>query len=86
MQSGFGPFVEVLLADERWSLQNIGFVLSLGGAAGLLSQLPGGELLNASRSKRLLVALGGIMVAVSAFVIAIWPNRPVVFAAWCCKG
>ena len=27
MQSGFGPFVAVLLADEKWTLQNIGFVL-----------------------------------------------------------
>ena len=37
MQSGFGPFVAVLLADEKWSQQNIGFVLSVGGVAGLLS-------------------------------------------------
>ena len=65
MQSGFGPFVAVLLADEKWTLQNIGFVLSASSLAGLLSQLPGGELLDATRSKRFLVALGGIMVAVS---------------------
>jgi hypothetical protein len=45
MQSGFGPFVAVLLADEKWT---------------------GGELLDASRSKRFLVALGGIIVAASA--------------------
>jgi hypothetical protein len=31
MQSGFGPFVAVLLADEKWTLQNIGFVLSVSG-------------------------------------------------------
>src|SRR5258708_16244221 len=47
MQSGFGQFVGVLLADEKWGQQNIGFVLSVGGVAGLLSQLPGGELLDA---------------------------------------
>jgi predicted MFS family arabinose efflux permease len=58
MQAGFGPFVAVLLADEKWTQQNIGFVLSVSGLAGLLSQLPGGELLDASRSKRFLVALG----------------------------
>jgi len=81
MQSGFGPFVAVLLADEKWTLQNIGFVLSASSLAGLLSQLPGGELLDATRSKRFLVALGGIMVAVSALVIALWPSLPVVFAA-----
>ena len=86
MQSGFGPFVAVLLADEKWTQQNIGFVLSLGGFAGLLSQLPGGELLDATRSKRFLIALGGIMVAVSAFLIALWPNRPVVFAVVVLQG
>jgi MFS family permease len=86
MQSGFGPFVAVLLADEKWTQQNIGFILSLGSFAGLLSQLPGGELLDATRSKRFLIALGGIVVAVSAFLIALWPNRPVVLAALVLQG
>src|SRR5262245_22693268 len=81
MQAGFGPFIAVLLADEKWTQQNIGFVLSVSGLAGLLSQLPGGELLDASRSKRFLVALGAIVVAVSALVMALWPILPVVFSA-----
>src|SRR6478672_10990384 len=86
MQSGFGPFVAVLLAAEGWTQGNIGFVLSAGGFAGLLSQLPGGELLDASRSKRLLVAFGAIVVAVSALVMALWPILPVVFAALVLQG
>jgi MFS family permease len=86
MQSGFGPFVAVLLADEKWTQQNIGFVLTVGGLVGLLSQVPGGELLDASRSKRFLVAVAGIMVAVSALVIALWPSRPVVLAALVLQG
>src|SRR5215831_639730 len=61
MQAGFGPFVAVLLADEKWTQQNIGYVLSVSGIAGLLSQLPGGELLDISRSKRFLLALGAIV-------------------------
>src|SRR5215468_6537805 len=86
MQAGFGPFVAVLLADEKWTQQGIGFVLSVGGLAGLLSQLPGGELLDVTRSKRVLVALGGIVVAVSAVVIALSPNVPAVFAALVLQG
>jgi MFS family permease len=86
MQAGFGPFVAVLLADAKWSQQNIGFVLSVGGLAGLLSQLPGGELLDTSRSKRFLVALGVIMVAVSALAMALWPILPVVFTASVLQG
>src|SRR5215510_3783075 len=68
MQAGFGPFVAVLLADEGWSQQNIGFVLSIGGLAALLSQVPAGELLDATPSKRLLVALAAIVVALSAMM------------------
>jgi MFS family permease len=86
MQSGFGPFVAVLLAVGGWSQENIGFVLTAGGFAGLLSQLPGGELLDATRSKRLLVALGASVVALSALVIAFWPTLPVVFAALVLQG
>ena len=86
MQAGFGPFVAVLLADEKWTQQNIGFVLSAGGLAGLLSQLPGGELLDASPSKRFLVAFGAIVVAVSALLMALWPTLPVVFAASVLQG
>ena len=81
-----GPFVAVLLADEKWTQQDIGFALSLGGFAGLLSQLPGGEMLDATRSKRFLIALGGIMVAVSAFVMALWPNRAAASVALVLQG
>jgi MFS family permease len=86
MQAGFGPFVAVLLADEKWTQQNIGYVLSIGSLAGLLSQLPGGELLDAARSKRFLLALGAIVVAVSALVMALWPILPVVFVALVLQG
>src|ERR1700730_7529958 len=86
MQAGFGPFVAVLLADEKWTQQDIGFALSAGGLAGLLSQLPGGELLDAIRSKRFLVAFGAIVVSVSALTMALWPILPVVLAALLLQG
>ena len=86
MQSAFGPFVAVLLAAEGWSQQSIGLVLSVGGLAALLSQLPGGELLDATRSKRSLVALGAIVVALSALAIALSPKLPVVFAGLVLQG
>jgi MFS family permease len=79
--SGFGPYVAVFLAEQKWTEQNIGFVLTAGGLAGLLSQLPSGELLDAIRSKRLVVALGAIMVAASALIIALRPSFPLVLAA-----
>ena len=79
--SGFGPYVAVFLAEQKWTEQNIGFVLTAGGLAGLLSQLPSGELLDAIRSKQLVVALGAIMVAASALIIALRPSFTLVLAA-----
>jgi MFS family permease len=84
--SGFGPYVAAFLAEQQWTQQNIGFVLTAGGIAGLLSQLPGGALLDAIRSKRIAVALGAAMVAVGALVIAVWPTFPLVLAALVFQG
>jgi hypothetical protein len=38
--SGFGPYVAVFLAEQRWTEQKIGFVLTAAGFVGLLSQIP----------------------------------------------
>jgi MFS family permease len=84
--SGFGPYVAAFLANQNWTQQRIGFVLTAGGFAGLLSQLPGGALLDAIRSKRLAVALGAGMVAAGALIIAVWPNFPSVLTALVLQG
>ena len=84
--SGFGPYVAAFLANQNWTQQRIGFVLTAGGFAGLLSQLPGGALLDAIRSKRLAVALGASMVAAGALIIAVWPNFPSVLTALVLQG
>jgi MFS family permease len=84
--SGFGPYVAAYLAEQKWTQQSIGFVLTAGGFAGLLSQLPGGALLDAIRSKRIAVALGAGMVAASALIIAVWSSFSLVFGALVLQG
>jgi MFS family permease len=84
--SGFGPYVAAFLASQNWPQQSIGFVLTTGGLAGLLSQIPGGALLDAIRSKRTAVGLGACMVAAGALIIAVWPNFPLVLAALVLQG
>src|SRR5258708_13109674 len=56
--AGFGPYLAAYLADQKWTQENIGFVLTASGVAGLLSQLPGGQLLHTVRSKRTVVGAG----------------------------
>jgi MFS family permease len=84
--AGFGPYLAAYLADQKWTQENIGFVLTASGLAGLLSQLPGGELLDTVRSKRAVVVAGVAMVAVSAIIIAFQPSFPLVFAALMLQG
>src|SRR6202163_4735293 len=84
--SGFGPYVAAFLAEQKWTQQHIGYVLTAAGLAGLLSQLPGGALLDAMRSKRIAVALGAGMVAAGALIIAVWPSFPSVLAALVLQG
>lgn len=72
--AGFGPYVAAYLADQNWTQADIGFVLTAGGVAGLLSQVPGGELLDKIRSKRALVAGGAGVVTLSGLIIAIAPK------------
>src|SRR5580692_411854 len=84
--SGFGPYIAAFLAEQKWTQQDIGYVLTAAGLAGLLSQLPGGALLDAIRSKRIAVALGAGMIAAGALIIAIWPSFPLVLTALVLQG
>ena len=84
--SGFGPYVAVYLADEKWTRSNIGLVLTIGGIAGLLSQLPGGELLDIIRAKRALLAVGAAVTAVSALIIGYHPHFTLVAAGLVLQG
>src|SRR5262249_25970272 len=64
----------------------IGFVLSASAFAGLLSQVPGGELLDTIRSKRVIVALGVLVVAFSAMIIEFRPSFPLVLIGLALQG
>jgi MFS family permease len=84
--SGFGPFVPIYLTDRGWSPEQIGFVLTSGGVAALATQIPAGELLDITQSKRTLVGVGSAAVAFGAAVFALWPELPSIFAACVLEG
>ncbi len=60
VQTGFGPFVSVYLTAQKWTQIDIGLVLSAAGFVSLIGQMPGGALVDAARSERL---VGGIAIA-----------------------
>ncbi len=81
VQTGFGPFVAVYLTTQKWTQVEIGFVLSIGGIIGLIGQMPGGAVVDAARSERLVAGLAVATIGMSALSYALWPIFPVVTAA-----
>jgi MFS family permease len=81
VQTGFGPFVAVYLTSQKWTQVEIGLILSVSGLVALAGQMPGGALVDAARSERLVVGLAVAAIALSALAYAAWPIFPVVLAA-----
>ncbi|MEA2869489.1 MAG: hypothetical protein QOE39_4204 [Bradyrhizobium sp.] len=81
VQTGFGPFVAVYLTTQKWTQVEIGFVLSIGGIIGLIGQMPGGAIVDAARSERLVASLAVATIGTSALGYAVWPIFPIVVTA-----
>jgi predicted MFS family arabinose efflux permease len=81
VQTGFGPFIAVYLTTEKWTQAQIGLVLSIGGVVGLIGQMPGGAIVDAARSERLVAGLAIVAIGCSALGYAAWPIFPVVMTA-----
>ena len=86
MQTAFGPIAAAYLAIHGWTAKDIGFVLTLGGTASLVSQVPGGALVDAVRAKRPLVATGVVTIALSVLIFRLWPSFPLVALAEVLQG
>jgi predicted MFS family arabinose efflux permease len=81
VQTGFGPFVSVYLTAQHWTQIDIGLVLSAGGFVALVGQMPGGALVDAARSERLVGALAIAAICISALGYAALPIFPMVLSA-----
>jgi predicted MFS family arabinose efflux permease len=81
VQTGFGPFVSVYLTTQKWTQIDIGLILSAGSLVALAGQMPGGMLVDAARSERLVAGFAISAIAASAFAYAAWPIFPVILAA-----
>lgn len=75
VQTGFGPFISVYLTQIGWRQTDIGLVLSVGTAAALISQLPGGALVDAVHLKRNITAFALGALAACALALAFAPAQ-----------
>jgi MFS family permease len=81
VQTGFGTFVALYLADLGWAKGSVGLALAAGQIAAVVGQIPGGALTDAVTWKRALTAIGIVMVFGAALILAVAPLYPLVFAA-----
>ena len=81
VQTGFGPFVAVYLTTQKWTQVEIGSVLSIGSVIALLGQMPGGAIIDAAKSERLVAGLAIATIGCAALAYAALPIYPVVAAA-----
>jgi MFS family permease len=80
-QTGFGAFIAVYLTTEAWTQAEIGEALSLGTIAAMLSQIPGGAVVDRLRDKRVAVAVAALTLTVSAILFAATPTKFAVMLA-----
>lgn len=81
IQTGFGPFIAVYLTTRGWTQGSIGFALSVGTVAAMVSQIPAGALVDMSRRKSLIAGLSLLAFSLCALLFAIRPSILSVFIA-----
>jgi MFS family permease len=81
IQTGFGPYLAVYLTTQKWNQADIGLLLAFGSIVGLLSQIPGGWLVDRLVSKRRVAAGAVIGVGGSALLVAVFPTYAGMMAA-----
>jgi MFS family permease len=81
VQTGFGPFIAVYLTTQKWTQVEIGWMLSIGSVVGLLGQMPGGAIVDAARSERLVAGIAVAVIGLSALGYALWPAFSIVMIA-----
>jgi MFS family permease len=74
--------VAFYLAHQDWSVRDVGYVLTIGSLASVISQIPGGALADALRWKRGFIAVGIVMIGAAALTLAFMPSYiPVLLAS-----
>jgi MFS family permease len=63
VRGGLGPYLAIyLLTVRNWNEAEIGIVMSISAIAGILTETPGGALIDAVRGKRAVVMLAALLV------------------------
>jgi MFS family permease len=81
LQTAFGPFISVYLTQQRWTQADIGFALGVGYAAGMVSQVPAGALVDTMARKSRAAGAAILAVIAGALLLALFPQMLPVLVA-----
>ncbi len=81
VQGGLGPYLSVFLASRHWQPGSIGMAMAASSIAAAICQIPAGLLVDATRAKRMVAAVSGLLIAAACLAIAWFPSLPPVLAA-----
>jgi MFS family permease len=68
VQTGLGPFLAAYLAASGWNPERVGLTLTLGGVVTVVLQTPAGAIVDGSRRKRMVIALGTAALVAGAIL------------------
>ena len=86
VRDGLGPFLGVYLQGKNWTPDEIGYVMTVGGLAGMLLTTPLGALADGTRKKRSMLAVVTGMIVLSVMMIFRCHFFPVVAGAQIVQG
>lgn len=73
VRDGLGPFLGVFLLSHGWRADDIGYLMTAAGLAGMLATTPMGACVDASRRKRGLLAGATLTLIASNLALWAWP-------------
>ncbi len=74
VETAFGPFVSVYLAQYGWTQGAIGTVLTVNSAVALATETPAGALVDWIRKKRLVIVVCLVLIALGSLLIGLIPR------------
>lgn len=86
VETAFGPFIAVYLAQNGWTQGEIGTVISVNAAVGVATQVPAGWVVDWTTAKRSVVAVCLCCVGAGSLLIALFPQFLPVTAAEALHG
>ncbi len=91
VRDGLGPYLAIyLLTEQKWDEARIGIVMSVAAIAGIVVQTPAGALVDATKSKRMVMVGAAILVTAASLLLPLFPSfspavRPICLALLSCS-